>query len=57
MKQQQDGDKLGSMIAYITDYMSPRNEGAPKILLGTNAKYTIKMTMTPKGVHVMGNIV
>ena len=41
----------------IPDYVPPRKEGAPTMRIGKNAKYIINMSTTPKGIHVMGNIV
>ena len=42
--------------ADIPDYVPSKREGAMALRIGKNAKYTIKMLETPKGVHVIGKI-
>ena len=51
------GKLLGLMVAKILGYIPLREEGAPRVRLGKNAKYSINIPATPKGIHVTTNIV
>ena len=47
----------GFMVDDIPSYILPRKLGALVVWINKNQKYTIKIPTTPKGVHVMMNIV
>ena len=53
------GRKLGPAVLMgenILNYVTQRKEGTLTMQIGKNAKYTIKIPMTPKGINVTGNI-